>query len=186
MPDPDDDILRDITGPETLPESPFPNEAWFWLLLVVAVIVISMIAVLFWRTPKKRRKTAGQRALEQLDRLQSLQLLNKNQAEKHFTLLAGILRRYLEKAYCLSSLRVTTPELLAAASRNTPLQKHLPFLESFLTRCDVAKFAPPVALQGLDSSLDGELRAWLLAQEADSKSRPSLDAPAAASKMSDS
>jgi hypothetical protein len=162
----DDDIPRDITGPELLPGAdPAPLTLWMWLgpLLLIAALLIAF-GTMYYLKPKPRRMTASDRALRQLDRLQALQLLSKNQAERHFTLLAGILRRFIEKVFGITAARATTSEFLEAAARNPSMERHLSFLREFLSASDIAKFAPPAAAAAVDRDLDGKLRTWLGSQ----------------------
>jgi hypothetical protein len=160
----EDDVPRDITGLEISPglsrDSPI---GWGVIAAVSAVSLIVVGAVMMarrWKA-KSRRGSASARALLQLRRLQSLQLLSKNQAERHFTMLAGIMRRFLEKGYGVTAARATTGELLAAAARNPMLEKHLHFLSEFLSASDIAKFAPPAAVTQIGNDLDDKLREWL-------------------------
>jgi len=181
-----DDTPRDITGPEVVPGlEASSTPAWLWLIFPVVLFAI-VLAVLFRRRAPRRRTAESQRALQRLGRLVNLQLLAKNQPERHFTLLAGILRRCVDKAFGVAATRQTTAEFLEAAALNPFLRNHLTFLTTFLTQCDIAKFAPPAACQGMGRDLEAQLRAWLLALDAGAKSQPSLDARPAASKMSDS
>src|SRR6185295_7637940 len=106
----EDDVPRDITGPEFPPSIAGDMDfGWGPIILAAAAVVVVIVIVLlarFWK-PKSPRTTASDRALRQLDRLQSLRLLAKDQGERHFTLLTGILRRYLEKVYGASAARST-------------------------------------------------------------------------------
>jgi len=183
-----DDIPRDITGTELVP-APDPSSPAFglWLSLFVIVAAIAILIPLIWHRRRWTKTTTPTlRALQQLDRLQNLQLLAKNQTERHFTLLAGILRRFVQKTFGIAASRQTSREFIGHAARNQSLEKHLSFLTSFLAQCDIAKFAPPSASAQAHRNLNDEFRAWLSALNGGSKSRPSLDARRPVSKMSDS
>ena len=179
-----DDVPRDITGPEFVPADDLSEFPWLWFT-AIGICIVVVLAVWFCR-PRPRRLTARQRAIQRLDRLNKLQLLSKNQVECHFTLLAGILRRCVEKEYGIAASRQTTAEFLSCAARNAELQRHLRFLETFLTACDIAKFAPPAAVGEIGRHLEASLRNWLNNQNDASNSPAALDAPAPLSKMSDS
>ncbi len=179
-----DDEPRDITGPEFLPGGDTTEFPWLWVV-GFAVLVVGVLVFWLWK-PRSKRMTAHQRALQRLDRLNNLQLLTKNQAERHFTLLVGILRRCVEKGHGVAASRQTTAEFLASAARNRDLTQHLRFLESFLNACDIAKFAPPAAVPEMGRDLEASLRDWLAGQNRASNSPAALDAPAPLSKMSDS
>lgn len=156
-----DDVPRDITGPEIVSIADGSVPVWIWFL----PLLLAIVPFVNWlrRRPTRQRDFVV-RALEQLDRLQALQLLKSNQPEKHFTLLAGILRRYLGKALGAPAERMTTPEFLEFADRDVRLQPHRGFLTSFLNACDIARFAAPGAY-AVGSDLDAELRAWLVARQ---------------------
>jgi hypothetical protein len=158
----DDDVPRDITGPEAVPVDADPDGPWGWLVaLALAVAVIAAVLWAVFRKPNSRPMKASERALRQLDRLQRLQLLAKNQGERHFTLLADILRRFVEKSYGIAAARLATRELLESAARTPALEGHLAFLREFLAASDIAKFAPPATIAAVGRDLDDRLRLWL-------------------------
>jgi hypothetical protein len=182
-----DDVPRDITGPELLPTGALDSASfWGWLLPLVflALIPVGFFLIRFLKS-KSRRMTAADHALRQLDRLQGLQLLQKNPKD-HFKLLAGILRRYFERGFGVAASRLTTDEFLDRAARTPRIEGHLSFLRTFLGDCDIAKFAPPSAAFDRARDLEASLRTWLAAQNAPSNSPAALDAAAVPSKMSDS
>jgi hypothetical protein len=165
----EEEVPRDITGLEITPE--LVRDTFFgWGSIAIfaagaAIIIASVLAVRYWKT-KSRRASASARALGHLRRLQSLQLLSKNQAERHFTLLTNIMRRFLEKGYGVAAARATTSEFLTVAARNPLLEKHLSFLREFLSASDIAKFAPPAAVSEIGRDLDEKLREWLSSHSA--------------------
>jgi hypothetical protein len=183
----DDDVPRDITGPEWLPSADVePIREWGWLLAAVLIAGLSIGLIASWILNRKSIRTRPIiRAIRQLDRLQRLQLLSKNQPEKHFTLLAGIARRFVKSNFGVAARRLTTGEFLEAARHDPRLEPHVSFLQYFLHECDVAKFAPPTAIADVGRDLDARLREWLAFQTA-TENPPALDAFAPSSKMSDS
>lgn len=161
-----DDVLRDITGPEFLPPPPTAEVGrWIWIGIGVALALGILVLIRVLPLRRSRKSTAAARALKQLDRLHRFQLLQKNRAERHFTLLALILRRFIDKTTDLAASRMTTAELLNAAANVQSLAPHVEFLREFLPACDIAKFAPRPAVADLDRDLDRRLREWLRSTE---------------------
>jgi hypothetical protein len=141
---------RDITAIEELPTTP-PREVR-WEIMVAAVVGAMVVVAalgLWWRRHRaaRLRGTAEQWALYELQRLQALGLPERGKAERFGTLLTGLLRRYLEKKHHLPARRQTTGEFLATIdlSENPALKARRDFLELFLRRCDLLKFAPVTA-----------------------------------------
>mgnify|MGYP001573866303 FL=1 len=142
---PDLKSVRDITAIEELPARP-PRQSQIELIVVglLGSVVVVVLAAWWWR----HRQTAHARAspekwaLYELSRLQALQLPEQGKHERFSTLLTGLMRRYLEKRYDLPARRQTTGEFLATLAGHADLAAHREFLEAFLRRCDLLKFAP--------------------------------------------
>jgi hypothetical protein len=155
-----DDTPRDITGPELLP--PLPAAHWYGWLIGGAVLVASGIAILLFRRRRMATpRSALRRALDELARLDQLKLLEAGKNERHCTLLANILRRFVEQHYQLPARHRTTPEFLAQIRESDVLADQVGFFESFLTECDTAKFAPAAVAPQQGRRLTDDLRKWL-------------------------
>lgn len=142
---PDAKSLRDITAIEELPPQTTGENNWRIILLaVVAGIGLALAAgIVLWRRQATPRHTTTEAwALFELTRLQSLQLPERGKSERFGTLLAGLLRRYLEKKHQLPVRRQTTREFLESVTTQPELSDQRAFLEAFLQRCDILKFAP--------------------------------------------
>jgi hypothetical protein len=148
---PDLTSARDITAIEELPALP-PRDSRLGLWIAASLIGAAGLAAgaLLWRrrSAKRSRTTPEAWARYELDRLQALGLPERGKHERFGTLLANLLRRYLEKKHQLPARRQTTGEFLAAIPQYPALADQRPFLEAFLGRCDLLKFAP------VDSSAD--------------------------------
>lgn len=136
---------RDITSIEELPSPPprASHGSWAVGVLVGAIVVLALWVV--WRRRRrqyKSRMAPEAWALYELQRLQSLGLPGQGKQERFGTLLAGLVRRYLENRFHLPARRQTTAEFLAALDQRAILTDQRAFLESFLRRCDLLKFAP--------------------------------------------
>ena len=154
-----DDVPRDITGPLAV-RSVDPDRL-DWRLPTLVVVALGMVVLVFFVRRRQRLAATPARVLEELRRLEALGLCNKGKLERHCTLLAGILRRYLDRRYGLPARRRTTEETLAAARRMPELAGEVEFLTMYLTACDNAKFAPIEAAPAEGRRLTSMLRDWL-------------------------
>jgi hypothetical protein len=137
--------LRDIPGPEPIPEEKSP---WIPILQWSGAAFVALAAIMFaleWRRRHAKPEPdlpPHEWAVRELARLDSLGLPQHGQAERFHTLLSDTIRRYLELRFQLRAPRQTTAEFLEAM-RNAPQldtdQRNL--LRDFLERCDLAKFA---------------------------------------------
>ena len=159
-----DDVPRDITGPEAVP--PADPDRLDWRLPTLVIVAIGMVVLVFFLRRRERLAATPARVLEELRRLEALGLCDKGKSERHCTLLAGILRRYLERRYGLPARRRTTEETLAAARSMPELAGDVEFLTSFLSGCDNAKFAPIEVAPAEGRRLTQALRDWLNARSA--------------------
>ena len=155
-----DDVPRDITGPEAVRPAVDPDRL-DWRLPTLVAAAIGMIGLVFFLRRRERLAATPARVLAELSRLEALGLCDKGKSERHCTLLAGILRRYLDRRYGLPARRRTTEETLAAARQMPELAGDVEFLTSFLTACDNAKFAPIELAPVEGKRLTEELRGWL-------------------------
>jgi len=139
--------LKDLREPTPIEELPPPPASAAWMIIGLAGLAM-LAAALSWLIVR-RRSTRNLRArppleiaLYELERLQALDLPSKGKVEEFHTLLANVVRRFLEKRYQLPARRTTTQEfstLLEKAERIAAAEKA--FLGRFLERCDLGKFA---------------------------------------------
>jgi hypothetical protein len=136
--------LRDGIRPEPLP--PLPSWRWplIWAGLMVALVGL---VVAGWEVVRRRGAHApeeppAQRALRELQELQSRPLDSEAAAKDAHTLLADIVRRYIESRFHLPALEQTTAEFLEAMRHSPDLTtEQQSALGDLLRRCDLAKFA---------------------------------------------
>ena len=134
--------IRDIKGPVALPGFFLPP----WTLVGILFIGAIFVWVYFLRKrihpePSAPPPLPHVVALEALDKLDRELLFERDVKEYHF-LVSAILRRYLEDRFSVKAPEQTTEEFLESVSKDHVLedsQKKL--LESFLTQCDLVKFA---------------------------------------------
>jgi len=138
------DILkaaRDVPPPEFLPAPPPAPAWWLWLGLAVAAPAIALVA---WIVARRRRRPAKPLPPEQRA-LRELSLLDAATADPaaYHTALSDVVRRYLAERFGLPATRQTTDEFRETVRRSGRLSAdRQALLRDFLTRCDLAKFAP--------------------------------------------
>ena len=159
-----DDVPRDITGPEAV--RTVDPDRLDWRLPTLVIVALGMVVLVFFLRRRERLSATPARVLEELRRLEALGLCDKGKSERHCTLLAGILRRYLDRRYGLPARRRTTGETLETARGTAELAGDVEFLASFLAACDNAKFAPIELAPAEGRRLTESLRSWLSARSA--------------------
>jgi hypothetical protein len=141
--EPDLKGLRDPTVIEPLPPLP-EGSSFLWLGVGLGLLVTALAALLYFRRRRTRAALvpAEQWTLREFDRLLALHLPEKGKIERFHTLLANVVRRYLEKKFQLPARRRTTPEFLDVLQSAQKLSEpQRAFLRGFLQSCDLAKFA---------------------------------------------
>jgi len=137
--------LRDITGPEQLPEakSPWiPVLNWSGIALVALAILLGLLELKRRLSSPKPELAPHEWAVQELERLEGMGLPEHGQAERFHTLVSDTIRRYLELRFRLRAPRQTTAEFLEAMRQSPNLNAdQRTLLRDFLERCDLAKFA---------------------------------------------
>jgi hypothetical protein len=170
---PDLSELRDVTPPEEVP-SPL---SWRVPLLYGAGIALGVAGLLFvaWKSLRRSRRPvvlpADQWALRELERIDKLDLATASTVERFHTLLADVVRKYLELRFQFPAPEQTTAEFLQAIRGSTELTaEQQAALRELLEHCDLVKFAraePPVeACQAMSA------RARAFVQETATKELP--------------
>jgi hypothetical protein len=135
--------LRDITGIETLPPAPAPPQ-WPYAVAVGSAVAL-VLGVAGWRWARRFRPaptvSPERWALQELDRIERLQLLELGKMERFYTLLADAIRTYAQLQLNLQAPRQTTAEFLISLQKSTVPAAMQERLRAFLMRCDLAKFA---------------------------------------------
>ena len=137
---------KDIAPPVELAWRGLPMWAW---IAAAAVLVIAAVAFLLWRRARLRRlqrddpsEPAHLLALAALDRLQGDDLITLQRIEEFYVRVSGILRYYIEWRFGLRAPEQTTEEFLdAMLVAGGPIAAFRDLLSSFLTHCDLVKFA---------------------------------------------
>lgn len=140
--DADPTRFRDIKSVVAVaaPESGGP--VWLWVAGGGAGIAMLAVAGLAIARRRSGVMTARQRALAALCDLESSDLLRDGQTDAYYTQLTSIVRRYIEDAFALKAVRLTTPEFLEQAKRDAALtDTDRRLLRECLTAADMVKFA---------------------------------------------
>jgi hypothetical protein len=125
---------------------------WKRILLVFATISIALIALLalYWNKIKKPSKeeiekyiaiSAHDKALNDLELLKEFQFTDQNSYKHSYNLLTNIVRKYIEEAYGIGALHLTTMEFLQFASINSSIDENTrELIGKFLQHADRIKF----------------------------------------------
>jgi hypothetical protein len=150
------------------PPAPVPSD-WmpFAIFFVVAALAMALGGWGVWWLWRRRRmprgspaRSAGEIALEALDRLWADRLAEAGRYEEYYVRLSAVVRTYLEGRFGLRAPEMTTEEFLEAAPRNAELAAPArASLSSFLAEADLVKFARHVPER------ESAERAWRAARE---------------------
>lgn len=138
--------MADIHGIKPL-EDAGRNFRLFFIAAALAVFLI-LLALGAWLYRKRRKKPASippplqpdQEAIESLQKLADMGLINKGEFKKHCFLLSDIFRRYIERRFAFPAVERTSEEIsgaLAALNLTDPLRNHI---RTFLDYTDPVKF----------------------------------------------
>lgn len=142
-----DTLLRDIKPLERYPLQP---SLWLYLLLVLVVLGLAIYLFLKRQKPKPSQPTvatipipkqipAWETALASLEALLLENLLESGEVLKFHFRISDILRIFLEGTYHFPALEMTVSEIVAYINKHNI--SHNDDLRSFLTYCDLVKFA---------------------------------------------
>jgi hypothetical protein len=142
-----DPKLKDLKKQAEIPE---PVRWILWIILAASLSVLSGIAWYLWR--RRRRHPVALTPAQMQDLLDVAETDLRNLLarglpgsgmEKQFYIaLSEIVKRILEAGYSISTAEQTTSEIMdALRNRQSQDSGNRDQIESFLTRCDVVKFA---------------------------------------------
>ena len=143
-----DTNLRDLKPQAQLPLPP----VWPWLAGGLLLVGLATVGVL-WMIRRRRlnrlaeiekrpdTRKPHEVALDELARIEGLNLPEQGRYKEHYTLASDVLRQYLESAYRVPTLDRTTGEIRRAL-RYTPLDNEIKSdLVEMLNEADLVKFA---------------------------------------------
>lgn len=142
------------------------NRVWWpWLLALLLALALAIALIWWWR--KRRRALPEEdalpmimprdRALEELERIRRLGLLEAGESKRYYSLVAEVLRKYMGTVMPAWSTFLTTAEL---AQRTKDVEETKPAI-SVLRQADLVKFARSTPdTQTATRDLD-RLHAWI-------------------------
>lgn len=146
----DDLELRDIRAQAGLPFPP----AWPWIVLaVVLALALAVGGWLLYRRRLARRRldealaaaidprTPYEIALDELVRIDAFKLLDQGRFKEHYSLVSETLRAYVQGAFYIPALDLTTEELRASIVGSEVDPEHGRRLVETLADSDLVKFA---------------------------------------------
>ncbi|MFQ5398345.1 MAG: hypothetical protein ACE5E7_01980 [Anaerolineae bacterium] len=166
-----DTELRDIKPQAGLPVPP----VWPWVLAaVLAAVAAGFLLSWLWRWWRARRpeeavapapdlRPAYQIALDELARIEQLDLPAQGQFKEHYTHVADVLRRYLEAEFRVPALDRTTGEIRRAIRKLLLDPQAKTELVNLLADADLVKFAKFRPTQAEAEALPQQAREWVLA-----------------------
>jgi hypothetical protein len=137
--------LRDIKKPLTVKE-----DAPVVLITAILLIILVAVGAILWRLYLKkmafRKKepalSPDEIAFRELERIESLGLLEKSKIKEYYYLVSLALRRYLENRFSLKAPEQTTEEFLESIVNSDKLEgRHVNILKEYLNHCDLVKYA---------------------------------------------
>ena len=143
----DKDDVRDIKPPLTIPHS-----FWFWFFCVILFLVPVLgffLYDLFYRrkagnvlSQTESSRPAHELALERLEKLKGLQLVEQGKVREYYYFLSEIIRSYLEARFELPIVERTTSEAYAELRNSGKIKRaEITDIKAFLEECDLVKFA---------------------------------------------
>ena len=145
-----DEELRDIKSQADL----VAPRVWPWIIAGLALAgLLGAAAYLLLRRKDAVQpeaalpvdtRSADRIALDELDRIEALDLPTQGHMKDHYTLVSDCLRLYLEGGHQVSAIDHTTEEVRLALKRNRIERRHSNEIVGLLAGCDLVKFAKHV------------------------------------------
>ncbi|MDZ7342217.1 MAG: BatD family protein [candidate division KSB1 bacterium] len=141
--------IRDIKPPLEIPRD------WKRMIrfAVAGLLIILIAALVFWYIRRLRqgksllpirekpKRPSHEIALEELEQLLKLQLLEKGEFKAFYSRISEIIRRYIEGRYFIPALEMTTGQLIDTMQQAEIETEAVRLVEDFLMSCDLVKFA---------------------------------------------
>ena len=157
-----DEVLKDLRSPADLSTPLWEQPA---AQALVALAVLAALAMGGYRLYRRSRRQEAlpeevidmrrpwEVALEELDRIERLDLPGAGDLKEHYILVSGVMRAYLQATYLrddgqVDATDMSTEEIGAAIWRSTPDHRNAQLIMELLQEADLVKFAnfaPPVS-----------------------------------------
>jgi len=139
-----DSTLRDIKPQAALPYTNFLPWAALGGILLVAFLGVSF----FYRRQRRNghggsidTRLPNEVALDELDRIEKLDLPKTNAFKNHYTLISDCVRTYIENRYHVGTAERTTGEIFEDLKTEDISPENTRNLVSILAECDLVKFS---------------------------------------------
>ncbi len=138
--------LKDIKSPLEIPI----DTKTLWLVIisvVVGIIGVSGISWILWWKMRRRAEdvpipAAHESALNELIRIEGLELLSRGEVKEYYYLVSNCLRNYLENRFALRAPEQTTEEFFESITQSNSLEGHyINLLKDYMRHCDLVKYA---------------------------------------------
>jgi len=144
--DSDKDDIRDIKSPIHIYHSAL---FYIFLFTLPLLALIGFFGYQYYKnreikgffTKQEPSKTAGEIALEQLEKLKNMNLIEEGRIKDYYIILSEIIRRYIEGRYNIQVLDRTTGELFWEMKNARIDKKVVTQVKDLLEDCDLVKFA---------------------------------------------
>ena len=123
------------------------------IVLVIVIVVLLLMRFVF----NKKVKILPQEpeviipahvvALEKLEQIKTEKIWQQGQIKQFYTQITDVIREYLEGAYSINAMELTTDEIVALVKKNKELDEIRLVLKEMLELSDLVKFAKFVPLQ---------------------------------------
>jgi hypothetical protein len=155
--------IRDLKPPVSLPGTHALLYRLSGLLLFLAA---GTAAFLYLRKKRARPsletieyqgppRPAHEIALEELDRIAALKLIQRGLIKQFYTEISEAIKRYISRRYRMKTMELTTTELMAAMERASVPGKHIGAYQPFFQEGDLVKFAKHIpSREHMDGALD--------------------------------
>ena len=139
-----DTELRDIK-----PQAELPYMNWLpWLVALFLFTLIFSGAFIWWRRNRARlslvwidNRLPYEVALDELQRVEDLNLPANGRFKEHYTLVSDTIRLYIEKVYQIPVLERTTGEIKTSLKSSQIAREVAELLVNFLDESDLVKFS---------------------------------------------
>lgn len=139
--------MKDILDIEEIITSPWKDIATKILIGLILVILLVLLFILFKKYKAYRQNKSlqslspDQKALQAIEKLDTLNLLEKGDFRRYYFLLSEIFRAYINNRFSYPALDKTTPEIISELSQLQLSPTLQEIAESFLLAADNPKFA---------------------------------------------
>lgn len=149
------------------------------ILLLIALIVLLVLKFCF----KKKVKIIPEQpeiiipahivALQKLEEIKAEKLWQSGDIKLFYTRLTDVIREYLEKAYNINAMELTTEEIVALVKKNKDLEEIRLVLKEMLEISDLVKFAKYVPLDNVNEA--SVLNAFMIVEKTTKVAEPKIE-----------